>query len=106
MGKPKTEKEVKAEVAKLKEMKPFVRQFTAFGDSNHDKMDCEIQALEEDMDEDQTYDEWPEDEADMEKRSAAQYAINWREGDEEESPSEGWKMLDSRNQKADKKTKK
>lgn len=104
MGKPKTDKEVKAEIAALKEMKPFVRQFTAFGDNNHDKMDCEIQALEEDMDEDQTYDEWPEDEADMEKRSAAQYAIAWRNGDEDESPSEGWKPLDSRT-KADKKTK-
>lgn len=102
MGKRKTEKQVKEEVAKLIEMKPFVREFTAFGDSNHERIDCEIRALKEDMDEDKTYDEWPEDEADMEKRNAAQYVIQWRDGDEDEAPSKGWESLDSRKNKAKK----
>jgi len=99
---PKTDKQVKAEIEKLREMKPFVRQFTAFGDNNHDRIDCEIKALEDDMDDDATYDEWPDDEADADSRSSAQFAIAWRDGDEAESPSENWAILDSRNKKAKK----
>jgi hypothetical protein len=99
MGKPKTDQQVKDEIKKLREMKPFVRQFNSFGDSNHELIDCEIQALESDMDEDETYEEWPEGEADMEKRSSAQRAIEWRNGDEDESPSKGWEALDSRKKK-------
>ncbi len=45
MGKLKTQKEVDAEVEKLREMKPFVRQFTSFGDDNHARIEAEIQAI-------------------------------------------------------------
>ena len=100
MGTPKTEQEVKVEIAALREMKPFVRHFSAFGDDNHAKIDAQNKALEEKMDEDDVYNEWP-DSGDYELLNNAQDAINWRDGESESedgSPSQQWAILDSRKQ--------
>lgn len=97
--KPKLSAEIQQEIEKLAEMKPFVRQFTAFGDDNHEKIDAALKALHDMHDEEDADDEWP-DEEDCEVRSAAQYAIRWMDGEEKEAPSEGWACLDSRNKKA------
>jgi len=96
MGKAKTDKQVDKEIEALKEMKPFVREFTAFGDSNHDKIDAQIKALEEMNDEEDADDEWP-DEADNEVRMCATDAIRWMNGEDDGAqPSKNWASLDSR----------
>lgn len=93
-----TEKQIKAEIEKLHEMKPFVRQYTAFGDNNHDRIDAQIAALE-DMDCDEDVDDAYPEEDQMDIASHARDAMNWKIGNEDVSPSENWKSLDSRNKK-------
>ena len=102
MGKPtpKTVAEVKAEIKRLQEMKPFVRKTTHFGDDNHERIDAQIRVLEEAMDEDDIWNEWPEEEEHQDIRSQAEYALRWSEGEEKDSPSKDWSWLDSRNKKA------
>jgi len=95
-NKPKSQKAVEKEIKALKEMKPFVRQFTAFGDNNHDKIDGQIKALEEMGDEEEADDEWV-DEADNEIRMNACDAIRWKNGEDDGAqPSRNWASLDSR----------
>lgn len=98
--KPKLSAEIQQEIEKLEEMKPFVRQFSHFGGDNHAKIDAELTALRDMHDEEDADELWP-DEEDCEVRSAAQYAIRWMDGEEKESPSEGWACLDSRNKKVE-----
>jgi len=102
-AKPKNEKEIKQEIAKLKSLKHSVRRYSVFGGDNWAKIEAQIKALDDDMTEDDTYDEWPEEEADeedpetrevtMDIRSDAQYAIRWADGEEKEPPSKGWEPL-------------
>jgi hypothetical protein len=91
---PKTSEEVKAEVAKLREMKPNIRHRTSFGDDNWAAIDAQIKVLEEGMDEDEIWDEWPEDEEDMHERDSAREALAWNNGDKDsEAPSDTWRSL-------------
>ena len=88
-----TQAEVEAEIKKLKEMKPKVRETSYFGDNHHDAIDAQIEALEDDLDTDDCYDreengDWAEN-----VRSAAVDAIDWRDGDKDEQPSLEWKDL-------------
>ncbi len=96
-----TEKQVKAEIEKLREMKPFVVQYTAFGDNNHHRIDAQIRALEEMEDDEDVDDAYPE-ESQMDIASCARDAVNWKTGDDDSAPSDNWKSLDSRNRKAKK----
>ena len=73
----KTQKEIDAQIAALKAIKPKVKPFSYFGDDNLAKLDAQVQVLEEDLDEDDITDMWPED-SDMEIRTAADDAVNWR----------------------------
>ena len=87
MGKSKTPQQITGEIDTLQEMKPFVRQYTIFGGNNWAKIDAQIKALDERMDEDDTWEAWPQEEEDEEEkeneiRSEAQYAVRWMEGDE------------------------
>lgn len=91
MKKP-TEKQIGMEIAKLRAMKPSVRRYTTFGDDNWAKIDAQIQALEEGMTDEDTYDEWP-DNSQGDVRYNAQDAIFWANGKEKEAPSKGWKRL-------------
>jgi len=89
----KTQDEINEEIKKLREMKPKVRRYTRFGDDNHEAIDAEIQVLEENVTEDDTY-RWEED-GDFSQHAceSARSAILWRDGDEDESPSESWELL-------------
>lgn len=93
----KTQKEIDSEISSLRKIKPNVKQFSAFGD-NHYSIEAQITTLEEDLSEDDIYDRnegAAEDEqfaSDNEKDNAI-YAIQWRNGDEEEAPSKCWESL-------------
>jgi len=92
---PEPEK-VASEIEKLKEMAPKIRQTDAFGGDNRAKIDAQIQVLEEEMDEDDIYDEWNDDEdpdSTYDIVSCARDAMEWRDGDRKESPSSEWKNL-------------
>jgi len=88
MDKRKTEKQVSDEIKKLRDMKPNVRRFTAFGDDNWRRIEVQIAVLERNMDENDIgiY-------TDPDENSQAYDAIQWREGEIDESPSDGWKSL-------------
>ena len=90
----KTQKEIEKQITALKEIRPKVRPYSVFGDSNLDKLDAQIKVLEEDMDSDEVYDEWPGEEKDMETRMAADDAIAWRDGESEiEDLAADWPLL-------------
>jgi hypothetical protein len=86
---PKTEEEIDAEVAALREMKPRVRRFSMFGDDHHKAIDLQIEVLEERMDEDQIDDLFEGDD----ENSHAREAVQWMAGETENAPSVDWKEL-------------
>ena len=90
MSKLKSQKEIAKEVKALEGMVDKIPPFTAFGDNNVERINAEIDVLKKDMDEDSIFEEWGDG---TEAQDAARYALSWREGYEEESPSEGWKPL-------------
>jgi hypothetical protein len=90
MSKRKLQKEIDKEIATLKGMVDKIPPFTAFGDSNVERIEAEIRVLEESMDEDDVFDTFDDG---SEAQDAARNALLWREGNEDESPSEGWKPL-------------
>ena len=79
----KTQEEIDKQVKALKEIRPKIKPYNFFGDSNLAKLDAQVRVLEEDMDSDEVWDEWPEEEKDMETRMAADDAITWRDGESE-----------------------
>jgi hypothetical protein len=84
-----TPEQITAEIAKLKLIKPKIREHNAFGDSIHKAIDAQIAALEGDYDD--TCDEfWEQPDH---TRSAQADAHYWAEGDEPISPSESWAAL-------------
>lgn len=85
--------EVEAEAQKLIEMKPRVRQQTAFGDDNHAAIEAQIDVLQRLVSEDAIYEMYPDDEADAHTRDAAMQAYEWKMGREEEAPSDSWAPL-------------
>jgi hypothetical protein len=92
-GPEKTQEETNEEINRLREMQPKVRRYTAFGDDNHEAIEAEIQALEENATEEETYD-WEKDgEFSQHACESARSVILWRDGEEDESPSESWEPL-------------
>jgi hypothetical protein len=85
----RTEKQIESEIAKLEKLKRAVPPTTAFGDDNHASIEAQIQVLRDSMHDDEIWDAWPEEESDLHVRSAAQDAVEWRDG-KGEAPSEGW----------------
>jgi hypothetical protein len=96
-----TNKQVQKEIDTLREYKPRIVQFSAFGDDNHAKIDVEIEVLEkhlggdtmDDYDIDDKLDEgdWTDDEA-----SSARDIVSWLKGNPCEDggvPSDNWKCL-------------
>jgi len=79
----KTQKEIEKQIVALKEIRPKVRPYSFFGDDNLAKLDAQVKVLEEDMDSDEVWGEWPEEESDMEIRMAADGAVAWRDGESE-----------------------
>lgn len=91
-----TEDEIKAEIARLTEMKPRVRGADVFGGDNRAKMAAMIVVLEEGMDEDAIYERWGDDDdpdVNMDLISCARDAREWMAGEKNELPSEGWEAL-------------
>lgn len=112
---PATPEEIAAEIAELKRLRPLIPTHTMFGDDNIARIDAEIRALEEDMDEGGVMDTWfpydvgsfPDDEdpdqrADeanveegrsYETEAGARAVIDWRNGHSIDKSSSGWVLL-------------
>ena len=90
--KAQTKKAIDAEISKLKRMKPYVQQFSIFGDDNHEKIDAQIEVLREDLDQDDIDERRGKKGTDP--RRIAEGVMHWRDGTgEEEPPSEGCMIL-------------
>lgn len=89
----RTPEEVAHEIATLSAMKPNVRQITAFGDDNHEAIDLQIDVLRELTDRECLDEDLDEGEIDDNAYSAAQCALDWLDGDTDDTPSSIWKPL-------------
>lgn len=90
--------EVKAEIKKLKEMKPNVRRLSGFGDDHHAAIDVQVDVLEGNLSDDYIYGQWGEGAAEEERSenllSSACDARRWLDGDGDGvPPSADWKCL-------------
>jgi len=86
-----TAAEVEAEVKKLQELAPKIRQVDFFGGSNRAKIQAEINVLQNNLDEDDIYDTYG---GNPDVESSALYVAQWRdEGSEDGAASEGWVPL-------------
>lgn len=106
-GKP-TEADIKVEVARLREMLPFIRPTSLFGDDNVQSLNDQIWVLDQRADNDEIYerfdlvneDQEPDEderafinEADkrsMERADNAMEARRWMDGDVSDRPSANW----------------
>lgn len=88
----KTDVEIQTEVVALEALKPKVRKFSAFGGDNHAAIQAQIEVLQSSMTADAIDRKWG-DEDDL--RNAAEHAADWANGDEADSPSDGWQVLAS-----------
>lgn len=93
-----TPEQVSAEVSKLREMRPFVRPVSAFGDDNRGAIDAQIDVLENDLSEDAIWRRYCPDDDDGSNQSldSALDALAWRNGVNAAPPSKDWEPLDSR----------
>lgn len=99
-----TLRQIKTEIKKLQALKPRIRSHSIFGDSNLDCIDAQVEVLEHDLTEEdianrEIYEDGsgadPEDDSAWKENvaSAARAALQWRDGELKESPSEGYKHL-------------
>lgn len=93
-----TGEQIKAEIAELKRIKPLIPERSFFGDNNQEAIDAQIIVLEEDLSEEDVFErgERAEDEEgyfDENMINHARDAVDWLNGDSEESPSAGWAVL-------------
>jgi hypothetical protein len=86
------QEQINAEIELLKEIKPKVRAYTMLGDDNRAAIQAAIEVLEKNLSGDDIWDRWP-GERDCHERGNADDARRWMDGEEKESPSEGWKTL-------------
>lgn len=92
----KTTDQIAAEIAALKAVKPTVRKFNSFGDSNHEAIDAQIAVLTDGMNVDQIYDAWGDESAEEFSQDLLDSALSARDwvisGDalSAPSPSETW----------------
>ncbi len=90
----KTQKEIDAQIQRLKDVRPKVRPFSFFGTDNLECLDAMVRVLEQDMDSDDIWDRWDRDEEDFDVRSNADGALKWREGESEEDDlAQGFPLL-------------
>lgn len=88
------EPEIKTEIKTLRKMQPNVRKTSIFGDNHHDAIEKQIEVLLDDsIGPDEIYDEHDTGDITENVKSAAIEAIDWREGDSDDAPSEDWKSL-------------
>jgi hypothetical protein len=89
------QQQINAEIAALKEVKPRVRQFSAFGDDHHRAIDAQITVLEDGMDEVGVCDGAEDAEESDNVLEAGLDAVRWRDGESEQAPSAEWEELAS-----------
>lgn len=87
-----TGKDIKAEIAKLKDLKPKVRHFTAFDEDNRAAIGVQIDCLEESWDEDDLRQRHQDEDINDFEADNARDVLNWLEG-EAEAPSKDWADL-------------
>lgn len=75
----KTQEQIDEQIRLLKEARPKVVPYSMFGNDNLAMLDAQVRVLEKDMDEDDIWDRWDRDEEDMDIRSNAEEALNWRD---------------------------
>ena len=86
--------EIKAEISKLKEIKPKVQRFSGFGGDNHAAIDAQIHVLTHNTDEDEIYDLFSgsgEDQTNI--RCEAIATREWMDGLTDDRPSADWVHL-------------
>ena len=91
MTTPRTPEEIAAEVAALQALKPTVRRYTLFHDDNHAAIEAQITLLQEPDPEDAFEDYAIEDGEHI--YFAANEALDWLRGDNDEAPSISWADL-------------
>lgn len=89
-----TQEQIDAEIKKLEELKPRVRQFTTFHDDNRAAIEIQLQALRDEIGEEELYDLLEEEDITQHEYDAATEAFNWLKGvGESETLSEEWQPL-------------
>jgi hypothetical protein len=88
----KSQEVINKEIEALKEIKPRVREYNFFGDSNHEAIEAQIKVLEDLMSEDDIWDNWPENESTI--RDAALEAWAWLNNESKyDNLVSGWEEL-------------
>jgi len=93
--KRKTAKQVKAEAARLRALRPSVRPYSVFGDDHRGAIDAQVEVLEKGLSYDDIEDRWGID-ADHECHHFYSHAIetrDWMVGRAVAAPSTNWKCL-------------
>ena len=86
--------ELKVEAEKLRKMQPNVRRKSIFGDNHHDAIDKQIEVLLDDsIEERDILDELGSEYIAKNVSDAAIAAIEWRDEDSEDVPSDEWQSL-------------
>ncbi len=97
--KPKTDKQVVAEIAALRKIKPKVRIRSMFGDNHHHAIEAQIYVLENKLPEAKVISRYEPDESIEEGEQernvfeAAMDAVAWRDGEREDGLVDEWKEL-------------
>lgn len=87
-------KDIEAEIQKLEELKTTVRPKTAFGESNVEAIEAQIDTLRNALEEDDVYDRLDAGDFDERQKDSALEAIEWRDTESnDEPPSKGWEPL-------------
>ena len=89
----KSQAEIDEQIKKLEAIRDKIKPTNYFGVSNLDKLDAQIKVLNEDMDSDEIWDEWPVEESHVEIRMSADEARSWIDGESEiEDLATNWPM--------------
>lgn len=85
---------IKAEVAKLREIKPKVIRKSRFGYDNWKALEAQVVVLGESLNEKQIWSIWPSNKPDGYELLSALEALEWMNGESEiDSLAQGWKSL-------------
>ncbi len=73
----KTQEQINEAIEILKENRKVCKSHNMFNESNHDKLDAQIRMLEENMDEDEIYEAFEDDEDGSAAAAAEQLYFDW-----------------------------
>lgn len=90
----KSQKEIDEQITRLKEIKPKVRPYSAFGTDNLAQLDAQVTVLEKNLDNDEIYDRYDRAGLDEETLMGALEARNWLNGESEyDDLAEDWPLI-------------